>query len=246
MLHELKKEKFGPNAISLGKLEDWARGRQEIPVLPCGLSDKSGRFHPVALSVCKNETSEEFMFLFHSVKNIIVKIHGTTYSPQYLIGDASPAIIKGFEAVFGEGFIRIMCWVLAIMNMDRKMSKIADKKKHAEIRQDIVSLQLAISDGCFQHAMRLFKNKWANCNGQIDEFLTYMQENWVEQNCLWDEGAARHICQTDNCLEATDRVLKATSNGEIPCCVHGQYKEVVQRTRPPKTPFHSGQLLHQN
>ncbi len=132
-------------------------------------------------SCCKNETREDFAFLFHSVKNIIVEIHGTTYSPQYLIADASLAITKGFEAVFIEGFIR-QTYVLHTYNHEHGQEDVKNcrQEKVCRIRQD----KPAVSDSCFQHAIVLLKKKWTNCNGQNDEFLIYMQENCAEQDCL--------------------------------------------------------------
>ena len=73
---------------------------QGYPVLIVGTTDRAKQFHPFGLSVCINETQEDFAFIFKSLKSAVLYINAFDYQPTILIADASPAITHGFLEAF--------------------------------------------------------------------------------------------------------------------------------------------------
>ena len=68
------------------------------------------RFHPLGISICKNETAEEFALIFSVTKTGIEYELLIEYKAVGLVADAADAIKNGFKAVFGENISRIMCY----------------------------------------------------------------------------------------------------------------------------------------
>ena len=83
---------------------------QGYPVLIVGTTDKDKKFHPYGLAVCINEETDDFAFIFESLKVAINKISGFDYKPTTLVADASGAITAGFIKVFGSVEKRVNCW----------------------------------------------------------------------------------------------------------------------------------------
>ena len=52
-------------------------------------------FHPLAKSICSNETEEDFAFAFNSIKNDVKSIFNFDYKPNTLMADAAEAITNG-------------------------------------------------------------------------------------------------------------------------------------------------------
>jgi hypothetical protein len=83
---------------------------QGFPVLVVGTTDRNRQFHCFGIAVCANERTEDFEFLFSSLKKGVNKTLDEDISPQILICDASESIHNGFKKTFGESSTVIMCW----------------------------------------------------------------------------------------------------------------------------------------
>lgn len=59
-------------------------------------------FHPAGIAVTTNETTDDFIFLFKSLKKC-----SKGYHPKVLISDSAEAITKAFEIVFGNDHNRV-------------------------------------------------------------------------------------------------------------------------------------------
>jgi hypothetical protein len=183
-----------------------------FPVLIVGTSDKARKFHPFALAVTTNEATEDFRFVFSSVKSAFFKLwpDDPQPAPTVLIADAASAITCGFREAFGNAFIRVTCWAHAKRAMDKKLEAyIKDKDVRNELQRDIDTLQLASSNEEFDLVWNLFRTKWMESAVLgVKDYVTYMRLNWIDNNKGWFEGCAPCFPSTNNGLESTNAVIK--------------------------------------
>lgn len=171
-----------------------------FPVIVVGVTDLDRHFHVSGISVCTNENTEDFTFIFQSLSTGIFRVHGQHYMPTTLVSDAAEAIHNGFTAVFGILLI-IMCWA----HKKRAIQKRYRGKANIDaILSDLDLLQISPSFESFQIALNLFFEKWK----KEEEFIAYFKEQWVEKNCNWFKGVAKFIPKTDNALEGKNKWIK--------------------------------------
>ena len=70
------------------------------PVLILGVSDKHNVFHPFGISLCKDEKTHDFAFLFKALQIGIERCGYQAISYCDLLADAADAITNGFELAF--------------------------------------------------------------------------------------------------------------------------------------------------
>ena len=179
---------------------------QGYPVLIIGFSDADRKMHPVGIAVTMKETQADFKFLFSSIAHGVdlVTSGESVFAPTHLVSDAATAIKNGFTSAFGHPPEKtIMCWAHVVMNMDKQLIRIKDKKTAAALREDIT--QLCPDEDAFHHATTLFLSKWESSN---QAFLEYFRGSWIDQNNTWYEGYAPGCPSTNNGLEAINQSIK--------------------------------------
>ncbi len=72
------------------------------PVLIIGTSDMDKVFHPLGIALCTDEKSDDFQFIFSSLKIGIEKCNYQQLSNIDLMADSADAISNGFERVFAR------------------------------------------------------------------------------------------------------------------------------------------------
>ncbi|KAL8598278.1 hypothetical protein ACOMHN_035228 [Nucella lapillus] len=133
-------------------------------------------------------------------------VRESVFAPTHLVSDAATAIKNGFTAAFGHPPEKtIMCWAHVVMNMDKQLIRIKDKKTAAALREDITQLQLYPDEDAFYQATTLFLSKWESSN---QAFLEYFRGSWIDQNNTWYEGYAPGCPSTNNGLEAVNQTIK--------------------------------------
>jgi hypothetical protein len=177
---------------------------QGFPVLVIGTTDRNRQFHCFGVGVCTDEKTEDFKFIFNSLKNEVARIFNTQISPSTLISDAAKSIQNSFRAVFGEDVLVIMCWAHMKKNVQKKVDSLIPKEARQEILADIDSLQLSQSTEVFEKASNLFLKKW----NEHKEFVKYFSAEWLKSNKNWFEGAKKLVPSTNNALESYNRVMK--------------------------------------
>ena len=65
---------------------------QGYPVLIVGVVDNNKSFHPIGLIVANSETSEDFEFVYSSLKKF-----DPSFQANFLVADGADAITNGFE-----------------------------------------------------------------------------------------------------------------------------------------------------
>jgi len=65
---------------------------QGYPCIVVGVVDNNKNFHPIGFIVCDSEDSDDFEFVFSSIKTF-----DPDYKPDFLVADCADAITNGFE-----------------------------------------------------------------------------------------------------------------------------------------------------
>lgn len=156
---------------------------QGFPVLLLGTTDRDRVFHVFGLSVCSKEQTEDFIFLFKTIKSADQDIFQKSIAPKYLVCDAAKSIQNAFINVFGSDVTIIMCWAHMKKCVQKKAEQLVHpKEKRNEILKDIDLLQ--------------------------QKFMEYFQHEWLECNPNWFEGVSKLVPSTNNALESFNRVIK--------------------------------------
>lgn len=159
--------------------------------------------------ITKNETEDDFTFIFKTVRNLSFQLFQYDYTPTELIADAAEAITNGFENVF-ELNKRITCWA----HVERKIKECTNGIPEQDlIKADFYDLQSNVQEKHFDVVMQLLENKWRTKNdlkiNYFNEFLNYFKEQWLtESNKGWFEDFAKGYPSTNNALESTNNVIK--------------------------------------
>ena len=104
-----------------------------------------------------------------------------------------------------------MCWAHVHMNCQEKSNSITDKDVKEEIINDISGIQIMPSPATFDHAVKLFFEKWDDYEvSGVQDFLTHFRNEWINSvNHGWYEGMSDKIPSTDNGLEAANGIIKS-------------------------------------
>lgn len=164
-----------------------------------GTIDRRKKFHALGFALCVSEKTEDFKFIFETIRDSVIKLTGKQSEPKILISDASDAIRNAFKLVFPGVDLQVMCYVHVLRNVTKQKDKY--KKEHKnEIFADINTLHLASTPAIFQMLAVLFIKKWSK---KDKTFADYFQKEWLGTHCNWYEGAATYTPSTNNSLEGS-------------------------------------------
>ena len=136
------------------------------------------------------------------------------------LGDGATEISNAGVLVYGEDGWRLMCWPHTYRRIEENLRSIKaqDKKTAADILSDIKLLQWSVQTDLqhevFQEMYDLLEQKWINRGDDIlsrliDQFFTYMREQWVESHASnWWEGSHPWNVQHNGGLEACNGDIK--------------------------------------
>lgn len=179
---------------------------QGYPIIQIGNTDMHRSFHPFGLGVCTSEQSADYEFIFNAVTKGVKDVYGIDYHPNTLIRDGAHSIQNGFEAVFGDGAMGIMCWAHMRRKMVENMPKyIRNKKQRFELLDDLDMLQLSKNNETFDRAATLFVEKWRIVSADAMDYFTL---EWLRKNRFWYEGVKVNTPSTNNAIEVANRIIK--------------------------------------
>jgi len=75
---------------------------QGFPVLLLGTTDRNRKFRLLGIAVCSNEQTDDFEFLFQSLKETVQKIYNFELKTKILVENASHSISNEFKNVLVE------------------------------------------------------------------------------------------------------------------------------------------------
>lgn len=175
-----------------------------FPLIVMGTVDQRKKFHPLIYACSSTETTNDYKFVFRSVKNGVSKYLKHSFSPEILIADGAEAIRKAFFAVFKESAKTfIMCAAHMFRNVKKR--QFAVKTNRNLIMDDIRKMQLAQNKSIFEMMSELFLKKW---QAEEADFVRYFKKEWLGEACNWYEGAAEYTPSTNNALESYNSLIK--------------------------------------
>jgi hypothetical protein len=182
---------------------------QKFPLLIPGTTDMSKQFHPFGLMITKFQATEDWEWMFRTVKTLSEEINEIKYEPTILVADCASEITNGFTKVFTLAK-RIYCWFHVKKLMDKKLKKIKNKTTRQSITLDIVNFQRNVTESMFIEAAKLMLNKWRLFN---DPDVNYFIENnfmkWLNPKRMgWFDHYCDWVPITNNALESTNRYIK--------------------------------------
>lgn len=174
-----------------------------FPLIIMGTVDRAKRFHPLIYACSSHERTEDYDFVFRSVKDGI-RVHlKKHFNPKTLIADGADAIRNGFYDVFPNAKLDIMCFAHVLRNIRKR--PFASKNNKSLIIDDIRKMQLAPNRKVFDYMAMLFCDKWSPLEFN---FVQYFKQQWLGSHSNWFEGAAEYTPSTNNALESHNAVIK--------------------------------------
>lgn len=129
----------------------------EFPLIIMGTVDRAKKFHPMIYACSSHERTEDYAFVFQSVKDAI-RVHcKKIFNPMTLIADGADAIRNGFYTVFPNAKLDIMCFAHVLRNIRKRI--FSSKNNKALIIDDIRKMQLAPNRNIFEYMAELFCQK---------------------------------------------------------------------------------------
>lgn len=174
-----------------------------FPLVVLGTVDRKKRFHPLLYACTSHETTDDYAFVFESVRNAIEIFFEEAFEPTTLIADGAMAIRNAFYKVFKSARLDIMCFAHVIRNI-RKRTFVMKNNKQLII-DDIRKIQSAPNRATFEMMSKLFCEKWVNLESN---FIEYFQCQWLGPLANWFEGAAIYTPSTNNALESHNATIK--------------------------------------
>ncbi|RNA08081.1 hypothetical protein BpHYR1_026778 [Brachionus plicatilis] len=170
-----------------------------FPSLTIGTTDHNKNFHHFGIAVTTNERTEDFEFLFKSIKKVVEEIVMISLEPDTLIADNALEITNGFSSVFNLKK-RINCWAHALRLMDGELKHV-EKKTRDEIRKEIKSIQALSTKIQLEKTITLFQAKYKEHSDA--------KKNWCcDGKKGWYEGYYIGKLSTSNALESKHRSIK--------------------------------------
>lgn len=176
------------------------------PLLVVGASDMGGHFHMLGLMLACSETSDDYEFLFRSLRFGVENIIKGKMTVSVSISDAAGAIHNGFNRVFSDfDFDTVMCYFHVVLNFNKR--KFNDAENKSKIRDDMEYLKMAHSKEVFEAGGSLFVQKWMD---KESEFAKNFDETYLRRHPNWYNGAVKPKLAptTNNCMERFNGSLK--------------------------------------
>lgn len=176
-----------------------------FPLIILGTIDRQKHFHPIIYACSSNETSNDYAFVFQSLKNGIEKYFPSAlFKPKRLVADGADAIRNAFYSVFSDSAeVDVMCFAHVLRNI--RSRPFASKNNKPLIIDDIKKMQLAQNRNVFDMMAELFVKKWMDLE---PNFVNYFQKQWLGVHSNWFEGVADYTPSTNNAVESHNSVIK--------------------------------------
>lgn len=115
-----------------------------FPLLVVGASDVGGRFNLFDLMLSSRETSEDYEFMFRSLRHGVENIIGGKLQFSVLIADGAMVIHNGASRIFKDiEFTTVMCEFHVMKNVRKFKSN--DSSNKEKILEDLRCLKMAYS-----------------------------------------------------------------------------------------------------
>ena len=183
-----------------------------------GITDAGGTFFPICYSLVKEESGQEYGYVFEHIKQKMREVTNTNWSPKFVQADQHTGLTAGVAAAFPEFQLkdgRLTCYFHAMMNITKRIVPKGSRSKsgvdlHYEIKRDFAAMARATKQA-FPQVRRLFEAKWQKLSTYVWDRLercTYFKDGWTSN---WGAAAVTGTVmnRTNNVVERFNRLLKS-------------------------------------
>lgn len=174
-----------------------------FPLVVLGTVDREKKFHPLVYACMSHETTEDYTFVFETMKNVIENLFEESFEPEKLIADGAMPIRNAFFNVYESAKMDVMCFAHVIRNIRKRPFTMQNNK--ALVLDDIRKIQSAPNRGTFEKMSKLFCEKWEKIEPM---FVEYFRNTWLGALANWYEGAALYTPSTNNAVESHNATIK--------------------------------------
>lgn len=177
---------------------------QNFPIIAVGFLDRLKHFHLIALRLTAKETTNDYSFVFDSIRTAVFNLTGTDFCPKVLISDAAPAIRNAFYGIFESAQQNVICYIHVQRNIAK--AEYRSKENKEAIMKDFLVLQKAVDETEFDIASNLFLQKW---NTSEPKFCKYFENQWLQTNTKnWYAGYSPFVPDHNNGQEGFNNHIK--------------------------------------
>ena len=134
-----------------------------------GFSDLRKNFFCSAISICENEDSNTYLWIFESIKAYLIN-NGLCFKPKNIIADNSVCISKTIQ-LFDPKLLRTNCWAHIYRLMRPVIDSLGEKLSN-DIKKEIIFLQGLTNRKLYEQGIELFKLKY----GQFSVTKTFLSK----------------------------------------------------------------------
>lgn len=174
-----------------------------FPLVILGTVDRAKKFHPLVYACTTNETTDDYTFIFESIKTAVEVHFESSFEPTIIIADGAHQILNAFFNVFTSADLGIMCFPHVIRNIRKRQFKVKSNKQL--ILDDIRKIQKSPNRAMFEMMCDLFCQKWQPFES---DFIDYFRKQWLGDLNNWFEGAAEYTPSTNNGVESHNANIK--------------------------------------
>ncbi|ETP11504.1 hypothetical protein F441_12980 [Phytophthora nicotianae CJ01A1] len=156
------------------------------PVIVCGLSDGSRRFHLLALFLTSQLEEAHFFSAFAALRAVFAQVTGERLSVRYVMGDADSAQFNAVRSVFGIDctYTYLMCFYHVVAKV-RAAVKERMRGLHSDlvamVFRDIYDLHFSFTEDEYFTRKKEVLFQW-NKRPELDTFRMYMEKQWLSRN----------------------------------------------------------------
>uniref|UniRef100_H3H147 MULE transposase domain-containing protein n=1 Tax=Phytophthora ramorum TaxID=164328 RepID=H3H147_PHYRM len=182
----------------------------DYPALLVGVSDRSRRFHLVALFVMSNETQPMFQAALLSLRRVYFWISDKHPSVHYAMADGDRAQCNALAAVFGDHprYRFLMCFFHAMKRVHERV-KLLPSGLQVRVLRELYGLHFARSQTEYMEMLRPILQGWMS-EPCLVPFAQYIHGQWLTGHfTAWQVLAPPSgFASTNNPAETSNALLK--------------------------------------
>ncbi|KAE8916049.1 hypothetical protein PF003_g568 [Phytophthora fragariae] len=182
----------------------------DYPVMVVGVSDRSRRFHLVAVFVMSQETQPMFQAALLALRRLYFWISKQHLTVHYAMADGDKAQRNALAVVFGDNphFRFLMCFFHVMKHIQERV-KLLSSGVQARVLSEVYDLHFARSQAHYLEMLRVIWRRWMT-DPTVIPFAHYFYGQWITGHFnTWQVFATPiGFASTNNPAETFNALLK--------------------------------------
>ncbi|KAF0708746.1 hypothetical protein AaE_013101 [Aphanomyces astaci] len=156
------------------------------PVLICGITDPSGKFHPVAFFLIGRESTDEYEWAMKQLMAVYETVVGSCLQLHYVMADAALAPVGALKTLQPQLGIKailkaiLMCFYHCVACVNKRLGVVPTSVK-ALVARYLFKMHFSRSVGECQLHWNEAKVAWTACDALEGKgFVRYFEGQWVD------------------------------------------------------------------